>query len=150
MDETLNTSKPKKRARGKYSDREKAKTKAVYLSALAEGYGIKETARAAAQGVAYDTIEAWKREDPEFAAAEEAALDRGCEEYGDLAEGALVKRIKREDTTAIIFALKTKFKNRGYIEKKEIAANVDGLTQTILVNDAGEKSALENLNNLGV
>lgn len=38
----------------------------------------------------------------------------------DFSEGQLHKRIKKEDTTAIIFHLKTKGKRRGYIEKSEI------------------------------
>ena len=150
MEETCDTCKPKKRGRGKYSAKEKAEVKAIYLDALVKAGGIKAPACQAARGIDARTIEVWKAEDPAFAAAEAVAMERGTEAFGDLAEGKLMQRINSGDTTAIIFALKTKFKNRGYIEKRELTANVDGLTQTILVNNVGEKSALETLDNLGV
>lgn len=38
----------------------------------------------------------------------------------DVAESALLKQIKRGNTAAIIFALKTQGKSRGYIERTEI------------------------------
>jgi hypothetical protein len=37
----------------------------------------------------------------------------------DLAESKLMENIKNNDTTSIIFRLKTKGKNRGYIERQE-------------------------------
>lgn len=148
--EKSHTSSHKKRGRGLYPAKVMQRIKAAYVAALLDNGGVKKDARESAGNIDRKTIEAWKAKDADFAAAEADAIEQGSEDFGDLAEKALKNRVKQGDTTAIIFALKTKFKNRGYIEKKEIAANVDGLSQTILVNDAGEKSALETLNNLGV
>lgn len=41
------------------------------------------------------------------------------ENIGDLAESMLIKNIQSGDNTSIIFYLKTKCKNRGYIEKTQ-------------------------------
>lgn len=58
----------------------------------------------------------WLREDPEFAQAvkevESIVLD--------FAESQLHKQINEGNTTATIFFLKTKGKNRGYIERQQI------------------------------
>ena len=42
------------------------------------------------------------------------------ERMTDLAEMKLIENIKKGDTTAIIFRLKTKGKGRGYVEKVEV------------------------------
>jgi hypothetical protein len=56
-----------------------------------------------------------------IAASDELQLarDESREAMVDLAENQLAKQIKKGDTTAIIFALKTRGKQRGYIEKIE-------------------------------
>lgn len=43
------------------------------------------------------------------------------EELADLAESGLKKAIKADNITAIIFALKTVGKHRGYVERHELA-----------------------------
>lgn len=119
-----NNSEYKKRGGQSYTDAEKAKVKAVYLEALRKNGGLKSAAFATAGGVTFDTIKAWKEKDPAFAEAERQALERGGEAFGDLVEGKLMQRINEGDTTAIIFALKTRFRSRGYTEHSEINAAV--------------------------
>lgn len=119
----------------KYSPAERARVKEAYLDGLKKSGGIKSIAREAAGGVDNETIDAWKQKDPVFAEREAAALSAGTEAFGDLTEGKLMQRINSGDTTAIIFALKTKFKSRGYVEKKEISAEVAGTALNLVVSD---------------
>lgn len=49
----------------------------------------------------------------------EAYLEE-CESVLDIAESKLIENIKDNDNTAIIFYLKTKGKNRGYVERTEV------------------------------
>ena len=69
----------------------------------------------------------WLKEDDEFRHKVEELEDIAL----DFAESMLLKKIKDEDTTAIIFYMKTKGKKRGYIEKHEVNSNVAG-TLTIV------------------
>lgn len=59
----------------------------------------------------------WIDGDPEYKKAVESVADIAL----DFAESKLHKQIEKEDTTATIFYLKTKGKNRGYIERQELA-----------------------------
>lgn len=72
-------------------------------------------------GISRVTFYKWYKEDAAFA----IKADDIQELQIDFAEASLLKKIKNEDTTAIIFYLKTKGKDRGYSERKEIAG-VDG------------------------
>jgi hypothetical protein len=59
------------------------------------------------------------------------AYDNENEGLLDLAESKLIENINKNDDTAIIFYLKTKGKNRGYIERQEIdieSKNITGIT----------------------
>ena len=49
----------------------------------------------------------------------EADMKQEDEKMNDLTEMKLMENIKNGDTTSIIFRLKTKAKNRGYIERQE-------------------------------
>lgn len=114
----------KKKVGQGYTEKERMEVKSAYLNALRKNGGLKTAACAAAGGVTWDTIVAWKGKDPEFAAAEKEAIERGSECFGDMVEGKLMQRISEGDTTAIIFALKTRFRGRGYTEHTEVNASV--------------------------
>ncbi len=78
------------------------------------------------------TYYSWMKDDPMFKAEIDSV--EPDEILVDYAENALMQRIERGDTTAIIFALKTKGKHRGYIERHEykqvepIHINIDDKT----------------------
>ena len=59
-----------------------------------------------------------------------AAYDEANETNIDFVESKLMSNISNGDTTAIIFFLKTKAKNRGYVEKQEFDTN--NTTDTII------------------
>lgn len=63
------------------------------------------------------TFYRWYREDAEF----KERVDAINELQIDVAEASLLKKIQKGDTTAIIFYLKTKGKDRGYSERREIS-----------------------------
>lgn len=67
-------------------------------------------------GISRSTFYNWKNTDSEFAEgiieANEAAIDH--------VESKLFGRVDSNDTTAIIFFLKTRAKERGYVERQEV------------------------------
>ena len=89
--------------------------KKALLAALEKSLGVVSPACAAA-GVSRETFYEWYRGDPEF----KKAVNEMGELALDFTESKLLKRIKDESDTAIIFYLKTKGKKRGYIERQEI------------------------------
>jgi hypothetical protein len=68
------------------------------------------------------------------------ALQDERESNKDWAESKLFKRMDKDDTTAIIFYLKTQAKDRGYIERQEIGG-LDGKEIAIKVirDDSAER-----------
>lgn len=101
--------------------------KKAMLEALEKSLGIVAPACVAA-GVGRSTFYEWMDEDPEFRKAVEGMQDIAL----DFAETKLMKRIKDESDTAIIFYLKTKGKRRGYIERQEIDATTTVTYQAIV------------------
>ena len=88
---------------------------ADYIAAIHKHHGI-ITHVANALGV--DRSAVYKARDRHPTVAQ--ALEESRERIVDEAENALMGRIKQGDTTAIIFALKTLGKSRGYIERSEV------------------------------
>lgn len=66
--------------------------------------------------IARNTHYRWLRDDPNYAQAVEDVM----EERLDFAESKLLENIKGNDTTSIIFFLKTQGKGRGYVERSQV------------------------------
>jgi hypothetical protein len=67
-----------------------------------------------AAGIRRSTYYQWRDHDPDF---KDACME-AFEERKDHVESKLLKKIDDDDTTAIIFYLKTQAKDRGYVEKQ--------------------------------
>lgn len=97
--------------------------KQAFLDVYASTFG-NITVSAKKIGIARCTVYLWIEQDNQF--AEQLKNTKPKEYLKDIAELGLVKRIQEGDTTAIIFALKTQAKDRGYIERTEtVNKNVD-------------------------
>lgn len=89
--------------------------KKAVLEALEQSLGVVTTA-CKKVGVSRRTFYDWMQKDKDF-----AEQVKGIEDIAiDFAESQLHKQIKEGSTAATIFLLKTKGKNRGYIERQEI------------------------------
>lgn len=89
--------------------------KKLLLEALERSLGIVSTA-CEKVGVDRKTHYNWLKDDPEYKEAVRAIEERTI----DFAESHLHALIKDKNPAATIFFLKTKGKNRGYIERQEI------------------------------
>jgi len=95
----------------------RGRKKAMY-DALVKQLGV-VTHAAKQAGIDRTTHYKWLREDENYKAWIEEIPDIVI----DFAENALFRQIQEGNTTSIIFFLKTKGKERGYIEKQEIAVS---------------------------
>lgn len=100
------TAKTKKRVEDK---------KALFLKAFEQSRGIIAPA-CRAISMTRQIYYKWLEDDPSFAEAVEAIR----QEQIDIVESALLNKIEDGDTTAVIFYLKTKAKERGYSERTEL------------------------------
>ncbi|MCC8153788.1 MAG: hypothetical protein LIP01_05960 [Tannerellaceae bacterium] len=105
------------------------KNKDKLLAALEECAGLVSFA-CKKTGLSRQTFYRWCKEDPEFKQKVEDVMERQV----DVVEAKLLKKINDEDTTAIIFYLKTKGKHRGYTQKVEIAPDDDVLNIQKAIN----------------
>lgn len=94
-----------------------------------------------AVGISRFTFYEWYKEDEHFT----AAVDYFKESIIDFAESKLLQNIRAGDNTAILFFLKCRAKDRGYIEKSEIEVKgnigvydaLKGVPEEVLVKAAG-------------
>jgi len=91
-------------------------TKKAMLEALEKSLGV-VTSACKAVDISRETHYRWMREDENY----KQAVDDLANVALDFAESQLHKQIKGGNPTATIFYLKTKGKNRGYIERQEIS-----------------------------
>lgn len=106
---------------------EENKVKKRFVEAIKKHHGLL-TVACKAVGICYDTYRKWYRLDEEFHKNVNIALHQSREKTTDLAEGKLFQAIDKGEMTGIIFYLKTKGKERGYIERQEITGkDGDGL-----------------------
>lgn len=85
------------------------------VEALKKTLGIVTTA-ASQVGISRNTHYTWMQEDPDYKAEVDAIADMAI----DFAESSLQRQIQDGNTTATIFFLKTKGKERGYVERQEV------------------------------
>ena len=91
-----------------------AENKAAVIEALEQS--LQSVTRACkAVGISRQTFYRWMETDPKFA----QAVEDVSEQVKDYVEDKIIKLIKDNDVTTIIFYAKTKMKDRGYTEKKE-------------------------------
>lgn len=85
------------------------------LAALEKSMGVVSTA-CAALGISRTNHYKWMKEDAEYKARYEELRDVAL----DYAESKLYEMIGKNNTAATIFYLKTKGKDRGYVERQEV------------------------------
>jgi hypothetical protein len=90
-------------------------TKKAMLQALEKSLGVVTTA-CKSVGISRETHYKWLREDESY----KESVDDLVNVALDFAETQLHKQISKGNPTSTIFYLKTKGKNRGYIERQEI------------------------------
>ena len=93
--------------------------KKILLEKLIESLGNKTEACARAV-VSRQTLWNWCDESEEYAKAVEMAVEKGRQYRGDLFERKLDEHILVNDSEKLLeFALKTQFKDRGYVSRSE-------------------------------
>lgn len=105
-------------------------TPALFLEAIPGSAGIK-TLIAARAGCSRQTLDAWLQRHSEL----RDAYREECQSGVDRVESALLKRVDAGDTTAIIFYLKCKGRDRGFnehlqIDQRSVVATVDSPTES--------------------
>lgn len=114
-------------------------TKKALLEALEKSLGVVTTA-CKLVGIDRTTFYRYVKEDEEFAQAVKSIDNVTL----DFVESQLHKQIKDGNTSATIFYLKTKGKDRGFVERQEITgADGEGFNLSIIVDNDDQKKKLE-------
>jgi hypothetical protein len=107
-------------------------TEEEVIKALHKAQGILKSA-ATALGCTRQTVAAYIARYPAVAEAHKEAKESAI----DFVESQLLKNIKKGDTTAAIFFLKTLGRSRGYVDRQEISGpDGNALTVRIVYDDA--------------
>lgn len=109
-------------------------TKKAFIEAYKKTFG-NITHSAKTVGIDRTAHYRWLKEDEDYKAEIESI--EPSEMFLDFVEGKLSERINKGDTTAIIFALKTKGKKRGYVERTEVQQETTYKSLDINIIDTG-------------
>jgi len=90
------------------------------IKALDKHYGVLMHA-AKELGVHRETLSTWCNEDPELG----DALEKARERMIDVAESSLIQNVKKGKEVSTLFLLKTRGRQRGYIEKTDVSLDGD-------------------------
>lgn len=94
--------------------------KESFIEAYKRSFGnISQSCKAV--GIVRQTYYNWLEKDSDFSVSINNIAPK--DSFLDFVESKLVEKINAGDTTSIIFALKTKGKSRGYVERQEIETN---------------------------
>ena len=107
--------------------------KGAMIESLEQSLGVVTTA-CKVVGISRETHYRWMKEDEEYRKKVEGLIDVAL----DFAESQLHKQIRDGNSTATIFFLKTKGKNRGYIERQEIHNTGDNLFNIQILGEGTE------------
>lgn len=118
-----------------------AKQRAFIAALPGHNFSVAKVCRALSVG--RSTFYEWLNDFPDFKEQYEESL----EEQIDIWEEALLKNIKAGDATSIIFALKTKGKHRGWVERESMNQKAVVILENVLAGnltprEAGYKFAL--------
>jgi len=98
--------------------------KEAMIKALSESMGIVSSA-AKKVGICRNIHYEWMKEDAKY----KASVEELNNVVLDFAESALMKRIKEGSDTCLLFLLKCKGKERGYIEKPQVDVSVEKIPE---------------------
>lgn len=132
------------RVRGhNYSAAEKKKLKELYIQAIKDHNGLLCRACEAAGIGSRNTILKWRKEDPAFNAACDAAAVEAIESTLDVAEESLLRKVKAGDVKALKFYLSCKGKSRGYDLRQEIDVNATLVRPRVVFEGEEDADALQ-------